>query len=91
VTYKNDGEDDQYRMVKFEDYIPVLTVSSKTGQTFKGWYKVENDEVTDEKLTNLTTMSTSPVVYKAVWDDEEYTITFNVDGGSVINPITGKY
>ena len=91
VTYKNDGEDDQYRMVKFEDYIPVLAVSSKTGQTFKGWYKVENDEVTDEKLTNLTTMSTSPVIYKAVWDDEEYTITFNVDGGSVINPITGKY
>jgi len=35
VTYQNAGEDDQYRTVKYEDNIPVLTVSPKAGYTFK--------------------------------------------------------
>ena len=47
--------------------------------------------MTDEQLTPLTTMSTSPVTYKADWTQNDYTITFNVDGGSTIASITGKY
>jgi uncharacterized repeat protein (TIGR02543 family) len=47
--------------------------------------------MTEEQLTPLTTMSTSPVTYKADWTRNDYTITFNVDGGSVIASITGKY
>ena len=91
VTYQNAGEDDQYRTVKYEDNIPVLTISPKAGYTFKWWNKVVGGVMTDEQLTPLTTMSTSPVTYKADWTQNDYTITFNVDGGSTIASITGKY
>jgi uncharacterized repeat protein (TIGR02543 family) len=36
-------------------------------------------------------MPASDVVYEAQWTINQYTITFNTDGGTVIDPITQNY
>lgn len=58
---------------------------SMTGYTFKGWYKDTNyvnsfDFANDVIISNIT-------LY-AKWEINEYTVTFETYGGSVINPQT---
>ena len=50
------------------------------GHTFLGW-----------NLQPGTKMPDEDVPYRAIWDEAEFTITFDTDGGSVIAPITQKY
>ncbi|MDG0889488.1 InlB B-repeat-containing protein [Paracholeplasma manati] len=63
------------------------TAPIQTGYSFEGWY-------TDVALTQAYNVST-PVVQSlqlyAKWIINEYTITFNSDGGSSVSPITQNY
>lgn len=77
---------------KGKESIEIPADPAKEGYTFAGWYLDENtwqqaltaDYLTEERLTeNLT-------VY-AKWTINQYTITFNSNGGSEVATITGDY
>lgn len=66
-----------------QDYGTSVTVPNdptKTGYTFTGW----SAEIP-------TTMPDMDVTIKAKWTINQYTITFNTDGGPEIAPITQNY
>ena len=66
-----------------QDYGTTITAPAnptKTGYTFVGWDK-----------TIPSTMPAENVVIKAQWKINQYTITFDTDGGSIISPITQDY
>ena len=67
---------------------------TRTGYTFAGWaatadgVKVYDD---GQEVSNLASENGAVVTLYAKWTINQYTITFNVDGGSEITPITGDY
>ena len=66
-----------------QDYGTEITAPedpTKTGYTFKGWDKEIPDIMPAENMT-----------IKALWQINQYTITFDTDGGSEIDPITQDY
>ena len=67
--------------VGYDEYIVKPTENPEwPGHTFLGW-----------NLQPETKMPDEDVSYRAIWDEAEFTITFDTDGGSVIAPITQKY
>jgi len=73
-----------------QDYNTEVTAPSaptKTGYTFDGWYS-------DSGLTTLysfTTMPASNLTLYAKWTINQYTITFDSNGGSAVTAITQDY
>lgn len=67
----------------------TLNNPTKTGYTFMGW--------TGTGLSNTTTTVTigkgsiGDRTYTAKWQVNRYTITFNTDGGTTLDPITTEY
>ncbi|MEE1012476.1 MAG: InlB B-repeat-containing protein [Acutalibacteraceae bacterium] len=62
---------------------------SKTGWTFKGWKAA--DGTLYDAATAVPAMGTADVAYTAYFEINEYTITFDTDGGSAVAPITQNY
>ena len=75
-----------------QDYATAVTAptSSKTGYDFKGWALKANATEAD-KVELPATMPAENRTYYAIWVIKQYTITFNVDGGTPITPITQDY
>ena len=81
ITFDTDGGSEVESIT--QDYgttIAKPTDPTKTGYTFAGW---------SEKIPE--TMPAENVTVKAQWTINQYTITFNTDGGSKIDPITQNY
>ena len=66
----------------------LTSPATKEGHTFLGWY-VEGDE--NQKVSQVVVGSMTDLELHAKWSTNEYTITFNSDGGSAVNSITQKY
>ena len=71
------------------DYNATLSIPnpSKVGHSFAGWF-------TDVSLTQaftLTLMPASNLTLYAKWNINQYTITFETNGGNIIPSITGNY
>lgn len=65
----------------------VEPTPTRTGHTFSGWF-------VDSGLLNKYTFTTMPannMVLYAKWTINQYTITFETNGGTIINPITQNY
>jgi len=76
------------------EYLPGDTVDlpkdvTKTGHTFAGWY--ENEDFTGESVTVIGADQEGDKTFYAKWTVNQYTITFDTDGGTVINSITQEY
>ena len=61
---------------------------TRTGYTFAGWYTDDNTFLNEYVFT---TMPASNITLYAKWDVNNYTISFDSDGGSAVSPITQAY
>ena len=62
---------------------------TRTGYTFKGWY--DNENLTGSPVTAIGGTEMGNKEYWAKWEINQYTITFDTNGGSEIAPITQDY
>jgi uncharacterized repeat protein (TIGR02543 family) len=88
ITFEtNGGNAVQTRTHNFNSYLFIIPNTSRVGHTFAGWY-------TDVSLTQTFTMITMPasnLTLYAKWTINQYTITFETNGGSSIAPIPGNF
>ena len=69
--------------------LPIADDMTYTGYTFKGWY--DNENLTGSPVTAIGGTETGNKEYWAKWEINQYTITFDTNGGSEIAPITQDY
>ena len=69
--------------------LPAADDMTYTGHTFKGWY--DNENLTGSPVTAIGGAETGNKEYWAKWEINQYTITFDTNGGSEIALITQDY
>ena len=69
--------------------LPAADNTTREGYTFAGWY--DNEVLTGNPITEISTDETGNRTYWAKWTINQYTITFDTDGGSEVAPITQDY
>ena len=67
--------------------LPTADDMTYTGHTFKGWYGNEN--LTGSPVTAISNTETGNKEYWAKWEIDQYTITYNLDGGTAEENPTG--
>ncbi len=67
----------------------TLNNPTKEGYTFAGW--TENNGATPNNIITISKGTTGDKTYTANWNVNSYTITFDSNGGSSVNPITKNY
>lgn len=67
----------------------TLPVPTKNGYKFEGWY--DNAEFTGVTVTEISAVATGDKTYYAKWVAEQYTITFNTDGGAFVETPISSY
>ncbi|UKK51363.1 leucine-rich repeat protein [Prevotella sp. E13-17] len=67
----------------------TLNNPTKTGYTFKGWK--QNGEGGAMMTVTISQGSTGHLAYTATWQVNQYTITFDSNGGSAVDVITQDY
>ena len=81
VTFDVDGVTSTESM-PYGTVIPSPDEPSKEGHTFAGWLP---------KFEEGATVPASDITYVAQWTVNQYTITFDTDGGSAVAPIIQDY
>lgn len=66
---------------------PGIPIPSRPGYEFIGWCTKPDVTPTSAFFTDLTPVFSDLTLY-AIWKIKEYTITFDTDGGTLIEPIT---
>ena len=91
IVYTDDGTATPANPTTYTIETPTFTLTNptKTGHTFKGW-KLNGEGVAQMTVT-ITTGSTGDKAYTATWQVNQYTITFDSNGGSDVDPITQDY
>lgn len=67
----------------------TLPVPTKNGYKFEGCY--DNAEFTGVAVTEISAAATGDKTYYAKWVAEQYTITFNTDGGAFVETPISSY
>ena len=81
IIFDTDGGSEIAPIVfKYGEAVSVSSVPSRIGYTFAGW---------DKEIPK--SMPAADLTLKAKWTVNQYTITFDTDGGSMIDPITQNY
>lgn len=90
VTFKNEDEVYETKLVKEGDKVTEPTDPTKEGLHFVSWNKEDDGTVFDFENETIT----SDITLFATWSvDANYMVTFNSDGGSAVAPqiiTTGK-
>ena len=81
LTFKNGEETVKSESVAYGSVITTPTAPQKEGYTFSGW----------EGYNAGMTMPAQDLTLAAIWEVNQYTITFNTDGGSTVAAITQDY
>jgi uncharacterized repeat protein (TIGR02543 family) len=87
VIEENGGDLMSDLEVAYETLIPVIDDPVRTGYTFLGWY--EDSELTVPFTTTL--MPLNGMTIYAKWEINQYTISFEENGGSTVDDITQDY
>ena len=69
--------------------LPTAGDMTREGYTFAGWY--DNEALTGTPVMTISNTEMGNKEYWAQWNINQYTITFDTDGGSAIAPITQDY
>lgn len=69
--------------------LPSASDMTKEGYTFGGWYL--RSDFSDSPVTNIDATDRGNKTYYAKWNVNQYTITFNTDGGNDIPTITQDF
>ena len=80
VTLNGNGGTSTSKSVTYNTAIGTLPSSSRTGYTFVGWFNTTN--ATGGTQLTPTTKITGNVTYYARWTTNNYTITWNSNGGN---------
>ena len=83
ITYNLDGgtnHEDNPATYTIESETIIFEAPTKTGYTFVGWYDAATG---GNKVTQIDSGSTGNVVLYAYWTANEYTVTFDAQGGTV--------
>lgn len=81
----SEGETDT-KIVKYNETLEELPTPVRTGFTFKGWVDAESGEAYD-----FSKPVREPITIKANWETNKYTVTFETNGGSTVEPIVAPY
>ena len=88
ISFNIDGGTDKLDMViNFGENINIANNSEKTGHTFAGWF-------IDENITNAFNLSKMPAydfTLYAKWNINQYNISYNTNGGSIISSTKVTY
>ena len=85
VVFMNDGAEVQKGDLDFASEITAPKDPTKDGYTFQGWWAGET------KFEMGATVPVNGITYEAKWQINQYTITFDTDGGSEVAAITQDY
>ena len=91
ITYVlNGGTNPQNQVLEYtvEDTLVTLLNPTKTGYTFVGWFT--DDKFTSSVVTKLENEHGDKTFY-ANYSIKKYTISFNTNGGTEVEPITQNY
>ena len=81
ITFDTDGGTAVAPVTQdYQSKVTAPEAPTKTGYTFDGW---------DKEIPS--TMPAENVTIKALWKINQYTITFDTDGGTAVAPITQDY
>ena len=69
--------------------LPNASDMTKKGYTFGGWYL--NSDFSGSPVTNIDAADRGNMTYYAKWNVNQYTISFDTDGGSNVPSITQDY
>ena len=69
--------------------LPSASDMTKEGYTFGGWYL--SSDFSGSIVTNIDATDRGNKTYHAKWNINQYTISFDTSGGSVVSPITQDY
>ena len=69
--------------------LPSASDMTKEGYTFGGWYT--SSDFSGSFVTNIGSTERGNKTYYAKWNVNQYTITFDTDGGSAVSSITQDY
>ena len=89
VTYKDGSGEYAKQIVQAGEKAVKPDDPKVNGLTFGGWYT--DEDCTDGNEYNFTAPVTKGMTLTAKWTANSYTITFDTDGGSKIDPITQDY
>lgn len=88
LTFNSNGGSDVAAVTQnFQSPLGSLATPTRTGYTFAGWYR-------DANLTNTfsnTTMPAENLTLYAKWTVNQYTITFETNGGNAIAGLTRNF
>ena len=82
VAFVSDGVEVSAKELVYGSVITAPTKIEKEGHTFSGW---------EPEFKEGTTVPADNVTYTAKWTVNQYTITFDTDGGTEIAPITQDF
>ncbi|WP_313373200.1 InlB B-repeat-containing protein [Lysinibacillus pakistanensis] len=63
----------------------------KTGYLFNGWNSTANGDGVNYAVNSIIDIGESDITLYAKWTPNVYTVTFNTDGGTTIDPVTIMY
>jgi uncharacterized repeat protein (TIGR02543 family) len=88
ITYISElAEESEERYFKFGETLTFPTPTPVAYHTFSGWY-LDNQGI---EALNLTTMPARNMDVYAIWQGNQYTISYVTNGGNVINPQAIRY
>lgn len=84
------GDPIEPMLIEYGEAFPELPTPTKTGYTFDGWFTGPEGSPTAEPFPDEEFVDGNETAY-AHWTAIEYTLTFDSNGGTAVEAVTGDY